>query len=136
MPEYNAFKPKPFRPEMSAYWYLDRWPYLKFTIRESSSIFVAWFAVVMLMQINAISKGSAAYAAFQAWMREPLVIIANFIAFFFVVFHAVTWFMLVPRVFVRHLFGNVIPDGLAAAPNYGIWLVVSAVIALFALRII
>src|SRR5690242_10915322 len=109
MPEYSAFKPKPFRPEMSPYWYLDRWPYLRFTIRESSSIFVAWFAVVMLMQIHAISEGPGAYALFQAWMSEPLVIITNFIAFFFVAFHAATWFLLVPRVFVRHFMGNVIP---------------------------
>lgn len=121
---------------MPPYWYVDRWPYLRFTLRELSSVFVAWFGVVMLMQINAICQGAGAYAAFQAWMREPIILVVNFLAFFFVAFHAVTWFLLVPRVFVRHFMGNVMPDEFAAIPNYGAWVAVSVVIALFMTRVL
>jgi fumarate reductase subunit C len=121
---------------MSPLWYLDRWPYLKFVIRETSSIFVVWFVIVMLFQIRAIATGEHAYAHFQAWMANPIVMIINVVAFVSIVFHAVTWFMLVPRVFIRHAMGNILPDFMIAAPNYGAWFVASAVIAAFALRII
>lgn len=136
MPQYSTFQPKPYRPRMSPFWFLDRWPYFKFIIRESSAAFVAYFVIVMLVQIYAIESGAGTYARFQAWMACPVVIVINAVALGAVTFHAITWFMLVPRVFVRHTMGNIIPDLLIAAPNFGVWFVASLVVALFALRII
>jgi fumarate reductase subunit C len=136
MPRYVTYQPKLLQPHMSPYWYFDRWPYLKFMLRESSCIFVAYFAVVMLVQIRAIEHGPSAYAHFQNLMCHPIFLILNAISLIMISFHAVTWFMLVPRVFMRQLLGFSVPDQLTAAPNYGIWLVASLVIALFALRLI
>lgn len=122
---------------MSPYWYLDRWPYLKFMVREASSAFVAYFGVVILAQIYAIERGAGAYAHFQAWMSCPWIICLNAAALAFIAFHAITWFMLVPRVFVRQLMGNSsIPDPLTAAPNFGAWLVASAVVGAFLLGVL
>jgi fumarate reductase subunit C len=136
MPQYRQFQLKPYRPEMGAYWYFDRWPYLKFMLREASSIFVAWFAIVILLQLNAVISGPTAYANFQRWMATPVVFIVNVIAFVFICFHAVTWFMLVPRVMARQVLQRPAPDLISAAPNFGIWLVASVIVALFALRVI
>jgi fumarate reductase subunit C len=136
MPQYSAYQPKSYRPPMSPYWYLDRWPYLRFMLREASCIFVAYFAIVMLLQIRAIEHGAASYAHFQVWMSYPAVMILNAIALVLIIFHAVTWFALVPRVFVRHMGGTSIPDLFAAVPNYGAWFVASLIVALLALRLI
>jgi fumarate reductase subunit C len=136
MPQYRQFQPKAYRPEMRAYWYFDRWPYLKFMLREASSVFVGWFAVVMLLQLNALISGPAAYSNFQRWMATPAVFIVNILAFVFVCFHAITWFMLVPRVMTRAVLRKSTPELLSAAPNFGIWLVASVIVALFALRVI
>jgi len=136
MPQYSTFQPKPYRPRMSAYWYLDRWPYFKFMVRELSCVAVAYFAVVMLLQIHAINSGADAYARFQALMRCPVMLAANVVALALILFHAVTWFALVPRVFMRQMMGSEIPDVVAMIPNYGVWLVASAVVAAFALRLI
>jgi fumarate reductase subunit C len=136
MPQYSAFKPQPYRPRMSPYWYFDRWPYLKFMVREASCLLVAWFGVVMLVQIYAIERGDGAYAHFQALMACPTVMVVNAVALVLIAFHAVTWFVLVPRVFVRHLMGPAIPDQITAAPNFGAWLVASAVVGAFLLGLI
>jgi fumarate reductase subunit C len=136
MPQYSTFQPKPYRPRMSPYWYLDRWPYLRFMVRELSCVGVAYFGLVMLWQIHAISGGPAAYARFEAGMRCPLFLILNVIALVLIIFHAVTWFALVPRVFVRQMMGPSIPDAVAMLPNYGAWFVASAIVAAFALRLI
>jgi len=136
MPQYRQFQPKPYRSEMKAYWYFDRWPYLKFMLREASSIFVAWFAVVILLQLRAVIYGPTAYEDFQRWMATPAVFIINVICFVFVCFHAITWFMLVPRVMARQVLQRPTPDLMSAAPNFGIWLLASVIVALFALRVI
>ncbi len=136
MPQYSTFQPKPYRPRMSPYWYFERWPYLKFMVRELSCVFVAYFAVVMLFQIHAISAGPGAYARFAACMRCPLILDLNAIALVFIVFHAVTWFALVPRVFVRDVMGPGIPDVVTMLPNFGAWFVASAIVAAFILRLI
>ena len=90
----------------------------------------------MLLQIRAIEHGTSAYAHFQAWMSCPAVMIINAAALGLIIFHAVTWFALVPRVFVKHMGGTSIPDLFAAVPNYGAWFVASLIVALFALRLI
>ncbi len=136
MPQYSAFQPKPYRPRMSPFWFLDRWPYFKFIIRETSAAFVAYFVIVMLVQIYALERGAGAYAHFQSLMANPIILVINAVALGSIAFHAITWFMLVPRVFVRHTMGNIVPDLLIAAPNFGVWFVASLLIALFALRII
>src|SRR5260370_33349463 len=74
MPQYNQFRPKPYRPRMSAYWHFDRWPYLRFILREASSFFVAYFASLMLVQIAAFTAGSPAYAKFVACLKTLLML--------------------------------------------------------------
>jgi len=135
MPQYSTFQPKSYRPRMTPYWYLERWHYLRFMVRELSCVFVAYFAVVMLVQIWAISGGATRYAHFQTWMHNPGILILNAISFLVIAFHAVTWFALVPRVFVRQLMGSGIPDSAAMIPNYAAWFVASVIVAAFILRL-
>ena len=126
---YREFRPKWYRPRMSTYWWLSRWSYVKFMLRELSSVFVAYFIVITLLQIRALTLGSSAYASFQDWLGNPLVIVLNVVAFLFLLLHSVTWFNLTPRAIVLRLGGKRIPDTLIIAPNYVAWLVVSGVLA-------
>jgi fumarate reductase subunit C len=132
MPQYKTFQPAQYRPKISPYWFFERWPYLKFMVRELSCVFVAYWAVVMLVQIWSIERGAGAYIRFEHWMSNPGILILNALSLFFIMFHAVTWFMLVPRVFVRQLLGtSAIPDEVAAAPSFGAWAIASIVVGLF-----
>jgi succinate dehydrogenase subunit C len=136
MPQYSQFQPKPYRPRMSAYWYLDQWDYLLYALREASSFFVAYFAIIILLQVAALGAGPAAYAKFEALLANPIMIIVNAVAFLFVMFHMVTWFNLVPRVMMRQILGKPTPDAVSAAPNFAIWFGASIIVAIFILRII
>jgi fumarate reductase subunit C len=128
------YSPKIFRTRMSTYWWLDRWPYLKFILRELSSVFVAWFVVITLLQITALRHGPAAYAEFQEWLRRPIFVALNVLSFFFVVFHAVTWFNLAPKAMALRAGGKRVPALLIAGPNYVAWLSISAAVAWMLLR--
>jgi fumarate reductase subunit C len=134
MTNYTDYPPKGYRVRVSTYWWLDRWAYLKFTLRELSSVFVAWFVIETLLQINALRHGPAAYAEFKEFLRNPFVIGLNVISFLFVVFHAITWFNLAPKAMAVRLRGKRVPALLIAGPNYVAWVVVSAVVAWLLLR--
>jgi fumarate reductase subunit C len=133
-PAYSGDQPRWYRPRVSTYWWLWRWAYLKFILRELSSMFVAYFVVLTLLQLRALGHGPAAYAAFQEWLKTPGVIALNGVSLAFVLFHTITWFNLAPRAMVVRLRGRRVPDLLIAGSNYAAWLVVSVVVAWLVLR--
>ena len=126
MKTYTDYHPQWLRPHMSTYWWLQRGSYLKFILRELSSIFVAWFVVVLLLLVRAVSRGEPAYREFLEWTASPAVLLLNVVSFFFVVFHAVTWFNLAPQAMVVHLGRTRVPGSLIALSNYLAWVAVSA----------
>jgi succinate dehydrogenase subunit C len=131
---YHPYHPRWYRPRVSTYWWLWRWAYLKFILRELSSVFVAYFVVLMLLLLRALSHGPEAYVAFQEWLKTPHIIALNGVSLVFVLFHAVTWFNLAPRAMVVRLRGERVPDLLIAGSNYVAWLVVSVAVAWLILR--
>jgi len=134
MLRYTEYPPKGYRVRMSTYWWTARWAYLKFILREISSVFVAWFILETLLEIHALIGGPAAYADFQGFFQQPIVIVLNVITLFFVLFHAVTWFNLAPKAMAIRLGGKRLPPAAIAGPNYVAWVVVSAVVAWLVLR--
>jgi len=133
-PQYTEFHPRWYRPRVSVYWWMGEWHYLKFILRELSSVFVAVFVVETLMLISALRGGPEAYAHFQQSMRNPLVVVLNLVSFFFIVFHTITWFNLAPSAMPVRLGGRRLPDVLVAAPSYVAWLVISVFIGWLVLR--
>jgi len=130
----TEYQLKSYRARLSTYWWLSRWVYFKFILREASSVFVAWFVVLTLVQIRALTRGPADYAEFQRWLQSPLVLALNIVSLFFVIFHAVTWFSLAPKAMAIRLQGKRLPNLAISAPNYVAWVVISAAVAWIILR--
>jgi fumarate reductase subunit C len=134
IPASTAYHPRWYRQRVSTYWWLWRWPYLKFILRELSSVFVAYFVVFILLQLRALSHGPEAYATFQEWLKTPRVIALHSVSLLFVLLHTITWFNLAPRAMVVRLRGKRMPDLLIAGSNYAAWVVVSVAVAWLILR--
>ncbi len=134
MATYTSYPPKGYRVRMSTYWWLGRWPYLKFILREISSVFVAWFVIETLLQINALIDGPEGWLEMQDFFTNPIVIALNVISLFFVVFHAITWFNLAPKAMAVRLGGKRLPGIFIAGPQYVAWVIVSAAVAWLLLR--
>ena len=132
-PAYREFHPQWFRTRVSPYWWLSQWSYTKFMLRELSSVFVAYFILITLMQVQALGQGRAEYAAFQEFMTHPFVVLLNVVAFLFLLLHTITWFHITPRAIVLRFRGKRVPDPVIIAPNYAAWLVISGVVAWFVL---
>lgn len=133
-PIYTEFHPRWYRPRVSVYWWLGQWRYLKFILREVSSVFVAAFVLITLLQLRALRQGPDAYTRFEHWLESPAAIALNLISFLFIVFHTITWFNLTPRAMAVRVRGKRVSEFLIAAPNYALWLVLSAAVAWLILR--
>lgn len=133
-PPYTVHHPRWYRTRVSTYWWLHRWSSMRFILREISSVFVASYVVITLMQIRALARGPAAYAGFQEWLARPPLIALNVVSLFFVLFHTITWFNVAPRAVAMRVRGRRIPDLVITATNYVAWLAVSSVIAWVILR--
>jgi len=131
---YTEYHPRWYRRRVSTYWWVGQRQYRKFILRELSSVFVAVFVVITLLQLRALRAGPEAYARFQHRMQGPALMVLCAISLFFVVFHTITWFNLAPRALALRIRGRRLPDFLVAAPNYIIWLVVSAAVTWAVLR--
>jgi|SRR5215470_3605615 len=134
MPGSAQYSPKTFRTRVSTYWWLGRWPYLKFILRELSSVFVAWFVVIALLEIRALRNGPTAYVEFQERLRSPILVAVNVVALLFVIFHAATWFNLTPKAMPLRLGGKRVPSLFIVAPSYLVWLAISVTVAWIVLR--
>ncbi|MBI4264699.1 MAG: fumarate reductase subunit C [Acidobacteria bacterium] len=126
---YTAYHPRWLRQRISTYWWLEKPAYLAFILREASCVFVAWFVVYLLLLVDAVSGGAAAYAQFLAWSADAPILLLNVVSFLFVVFHAVTFFDAAPQAMVVHVGQTRVPGHLVLAGHYAAWAAVSVFVA-------
>lgn len=131
---YTPYHPKWYRRRVSVWWWLQKRIYTTFVLRELTSVFVAFFAVLSLWQLRALVAGPEAYARFAARLRTPLFLVLDTIALVFLLFHAVTWFNLAPTAMVVRVGGKRVPDWVVAGSNYGAWLILSGAVAWILVR--
>lgn len=132
--QYTPYHPKWYRRRVSVWWWLQNRSYTFFVLRELTSVFVAFFALVSLWQLRALVEGPEAYAHFLARLRTPLFLTLNSVALLFILFHAITWFNLAPKAIVVRLRGRRVPDWIIAGLNYLAWLFLSGAVAWILLR--
>lgn len=130
---YTEYHPRWYRARLSTYWWLWQRSYLKFILRELSSVFVAFWVVVTLLQVRALARGPESYERFQGTLKTPLVLALSAMTLLFVLFHAITWFNAAPQAMVVRVKGRRLPGALVAAANYAAWLVASGAVAWFVL---
>ncbi len=121
-------KSKLYYPKMPRTWWLQKSAYLLFMLRELSSVFIAIFLVVFLVQIYQLTKGPEAYAAFVQRLSSPGWIVFHIVALLFALLHSVTWFQSTAVVMPIRLGEHEVPRKMVFALNIGAWVAVSAVI--------
>lgn len=121
----RAARPGLYYPKMRVAWWLGRPSYIRFMIREVTSVFIAIFLVVLLIEVHKVAQGPEAYAAMVARLRSPGWIAFHVVALAFALYHTVTWFKLTGVVQVVRLGERRVPPGLVVAGAFVAWGVVS-----------
>jgi fumarate reductase subunit C len=128
-------KSKLYHPEMPRSWWLRRRGYFLFMLREFSSVFIAIFLVVYLIQLYQLTRGPDAYASFAQKLSSPGWLIFNFIALLFSLYHSITWFQSSAIVLPLRIGEREIPRNLFVALNIALLGVISLIILVLFLNL-
>ncbi len=128
-PEYKLYRPRWYRQRLPIFWWLRRPAYTKFISRELTSVFVAYTALLLLLQVLMLLRGAEAYAAFTDWLARPWVVGLHLFVLLVLLFHSVTWLNLAPKALVLKLGRRRVPDGAVLLGHYAAWLGASALVA-------
>ena len=126
---YTSYHPRWYRRRMPVLWWLKDRAYVKFVLRELTSVFVAQFALLYLWQLRALAQGPDAYAQFVGRLQSPLFLAVDIVALVFVLFHTITWFNAAPAAVVARVRGKKVPAGIIIGSQYVAWAMASAVVA-------
>ncbi|MFQ5993410.1 MAG: fumarate reductase subunit C [Nitrospiraceae bacterium] len=119
---------RPYRRPLPWTWWLEKRNYLLFMLREMTSILIAAYLILFLVQLAQLAQGAEAYAAFLERLASPAWIVFHLLALVAASYHTITWFNLTPKVFVVRMGEERVAPVFIAAPNYVLWVIISAVI--------
>ena len=113
---------------MPALWWLHNSQLILFMIRELTSVFVAGYAVFLIVLISKVNDDRA----FKETLHCPTALVFQIIALPFVLFHSVTWFNLTPKAIVLFRGEERVNPLMIAGGHYVLWVLVSGLILLVA----
>jgi succinate dehydrogenase subunit C len=88
-------------------------PYLGYTLREATGVAVAGYGIVLLAGIIALARGQGAYTTWLDFLTSPWSLVLHFVFLVGMVWHAVTWFRIMPKTMPRLVIGSdVVPQRL------------------------
>jgi fumarate reductase subunit C len=113
---------------MNGWW--RRNPYFKrYMIREGSSVFLAAYALILLVGLLRLSQGEAAYEAWRATLTSPLSILFHWLALLAVGYHAYTWWKVAPKTAPDlRVGGRALPELAITAGGWAATLAASALV--------
>jgi len=81
---------------MGGWW--RRNPYfVRYMIREASSVFLAIYSVILLVGLWRLTQGAAAWEAWLGALTNPISILFHWLALLTVGYHAYTWWKVAPK---------------------------------------
>lgn len=127
-PMYYKGHPRLYFKGMPIFWWTKKWSHVRFILRELTSFGVAFYAIIIILNIQSMNQGSDAYNNFQLWLQSPMAIILHSVAFILVLYHSITWFNLAPKAMVIKLGKYKLPGYIISGMNYTAWLALSLII--------
>ena len=112
---------RPYVRPMGGWWKANPW-YREYMLHEATALFVAAYGLFLLYGLVCLARGEVAWTGWLALARSPGALIASALVFGAFVYHAWTWFQIMPRtlppVVVMHKRqspGTIVAAGLVAA---------------------
>jgi fumarate reductase subunit C len=114
---------------MPVTWFLRNRYLIAYAVRELTSVFVAGYAIFLMVVLARQNEGRQAFGNFfRNVLESPLSLVLHLIVLAFVVFHSATSFNGMGRVMVIRRGEERVNPTLIAEVNYGLWIIVSALI--------
>lgn len=123
---------KPYVREMKRTWWKDHPFYRFYMVREATVLPLILFTLFLTVGLGALVKGPEAWNGWLAFMANPLVIAINIVALAGSLFHAQTFFNMLPQVVPIRIKGKLLDKRIIVLTQ---WVAV-AVISLIVLIVV
>ena len=88
-------KRKPYVRSMDGWWKKNPY-YIEYMIHEGTAFFVAAYAFTLLVGLVRLGQGEAAWNGWLEALKSPLSLIAHAALLVAIVYHAYSWFVIMP----------------------------------------
>ncbi len=126
-------KGKEYVRPMPSTWWLQKKSYTLFMLREVTALFVAGYAIFLIVLVARAGQGEAVFTAFAQGLKSPLSIGLHLLVLLMSIYHSVTWFSATPKVLVFWRGDERVSPSIVAGWHYAAWAVVSVIVAGLAL---
>jgi len=109
-------------------WWLRNPRYLAFQLREAGGVVCALYGLLLLNLLMQLREGESTYVAFLTMLRTPPVLYLNGVLFGLVLWHAISWFMLIGKAQPVQLTRKPLPWKAVFGINVVLWLGVSGAV--------
>jgi fumarate reductase subunit C len=109
-------------------WYFRQPRYMRYMSREITSIFVGAYCVLLVVGLQRLSQGQAAWEAFLLGLRSADSIVFHLLALVAATYHAATWFNATQKAMPVQIGEDFVPGNVISGAHYVAWAVLSAVI--------
>ena len=87
---------KTYTRPMQGWWRKNPY-FVRYMIREGSSVFLAIYAVILLVGLYRLAQGEAAYEAWRTSLTSLPSLVFHWLALLTVGYHAYTWWLVSPK---------------------------------------
>jgi fumarate reductase subunit C len=114
-------------------WYRRNPRFMVYMLREGTSVFVGFYALILLWGLTALARGPEAWEAWLAALASPQSVLVHLAILIATVFHSVTWFQVAPKATPPlRLGGRAVPDSLIIRGGYAACAVVTLAVLVLA----
>jgi fumarate reductase subunit C len=110
---------RPYERPITSEWIFRHPRYVRYMVRELSCLFIGGYALLMVVALERLSQGPAAWESFLRALQAPASIAFHVVALAFSLYHSATWFNLTPKA---------LPVPYVSAAHYAAWVALSCAI--------
>lgn len=122
---------KPYIRETKRTWWQGHPFYQYYMVREATVLPLILFTLFLTIGLGSLVKGPESWQHWLQFMQNPVVIIINCIALAGSLFHAFTYFKMMPQVVPIRIKGKLVSSKLIIATQWGIVAVISLIVLYF-----
>lgn len=116
------------RPVSPTRWWLAHPRYVRYMMRELSSLFIGAYMLVLAAGLYRLGQGPEMYAEWLAWLRGPVGLGLTVLTFLFTAYHTITWFQVTPKAMPLVVAGKRVPAAVIIGAHWAVFAMVSVVL--------
>lgn len=109
-------------------WFLRHPRYLRYMAREVTSLFIGAYCVLLVVAMQRLSAGPAAWQGFLDALRGPAALALHILALVAAFYHAGTWFNATQKAMPLQIGEEFVKGSYISAAHYLLWALLSVAV--------